>query len=131
WRCHGDEPRKAELDLTTLAGILKGGESGQAVVAGKPDESLLYEKVQSGAMPPLKKDRLSPAELETVRRWIGGGATSISEATITQHDVIPILLRHCTVCHGARRQEAGLDLRTKSAMLQGGKSGPAIVPTKP
>jgi mono/diheme cytochrome c family protein len=50
---------------------------------------------------------------------------------ITQHDVIPILLRRCTVCHGPRRQEGGLDLRTKAAMLMGGKSGPAIVPGRP
>src|SRR5204863_1159714 len=44
---------------------------------------------------------------------------------------IPILLRRCTVCHGARRQEGGLDLRTKASMLRGGKSGPAIVLEKP
>ena len=74
WRCHGEQSHKAELDLTTLAGILKGGESGPVVVPGKPDESLLYEKVQSGSMPPVKKDRLSAAEVETLRRWIGQGA---------------------------------------------------------
>ena len=50
---------------------------------------------------------------------------------VTQHDVIPILLRRCTACHGLHRQEGGLDLRTKAAMLRGGKSGPAIVPGKP
>lgn len=50
---------------------------------------------------------------------------------VTQHDVLPILLRRCIVCHGLRRQEGGLDLRTKSSMLKGGQSGPAIVPGKP
>src|SRR5262249_30193026 len=34
-------------------------------------------------------------------------------------------------CHGLRRQEAGLDLRTKAAILKGGKSGPAMIPGKP
>jgi hypothetical protein len=52
-------------------------------------------------------------------------------ATMTEHDVIPILLRHCTVCHGARDREGGLDLRSTASMLRGGKSGPAIVPGKP
>jgi Protein of unknown function (DUF1549)/Protein of unknown function (DUF1553)/Planctomycete cytochrome C len=52
-------------------------------------------------------------------------------ATPTQHDVIPILLRRCTVCHGAHRKEANLDLRSRAAMLRGGKSGPAILPGKP
>ena len=46
----------------------------------------------------------------------------------SQHDVIPIMLRHCTACHGRHRQEAGLDLRNRAAMLKGGRSGPAIVP---
>ena len=55
WRCHGEQAPKAELDLTTLAGILKGGESGPVVVPGKPDESALYEKVHERAMPPGKK----------------------------------------------------------------------------
>jgi hypothetical protein len=50
---------------------------------------------------------------------------------LNQHDVLPIVLRHCTACHGPRRQEAGLDLRSRAAMVRGGKSGPAIVPGKP
>src|SRR5207245_9454141 len=70
------------------------------------------------------------------RRWIGKGARARlpgqgPQPTLTQHDVIPILLRRCTVCHGARQREDGLDLRTKAAMLRGGKSGPAMVPGKP
>src|SRR5207245_8383504 len=63
--------------------------------------------------------------------WIEGGAKPTSGTAMTQHDIIPVLLRHCTVCHGLRRREADLDLRTKSAMLRGGKSGSAIVPSKP
>jgi hypothetical protein len=140
-RCHGQKPRRADLDVTTPAGILKGGESGPAVVLGKPDDSPLYEKVHTGAMPPGKNPRLSEAEVDTLRRWIaagapfspgqGGEAGPAPGAMVTQHDVLPILLRHCTVCHGLRRQEGGLNLRSRAAMLRGGKSGPAIVPGKP
>jgi hypothetical protein len=53
------------------------------------------------------------------------------KAAVSQHDIIPIMMRHCTACHGTHRQEAGLDLRTRSAILRGGKSGPALVPGKP
>ncbi len=134
-RCHGAKAHKADLDLSAPAGILKGGESGPVIVPGRPDKSLLFEKVHSGTMPPGKKDRLSATEVESIRRWINEGAKFGGEeatgAALTQHDVIPILLRRCTVCHGLRRQEAGLDLRTKTALLRGGKSGPAIVPGKP
>ncbi|MBI3462049.1 MAG: DUF1553 domain-containing protein [Planctomycetes bacterium] len=58
-------------------------------------------------------------------------ATPPADRPVTEHDVRPILLLRCTVCHGLRRQEAELDLRSKAAMLKGGKSGPAIVPGKP
>src|SRR5688500_15632205 len=68
-KCHGEKARKADLDLSAPAGLLRGGESGKAVVPGKPDESPLYEKVHSGAMPPKKEDRLSAAEIDTIRRW--------------------------------------------------------------
>jgi len=40
-------------------------------------------------------------------------------ATVSQHDVIPVLLRRCVMCHGQDTQERGLDLRTKSSMLEG------------
>jgi mono/diheme cytochrome c family protein len=133
-RCHGEKGHKAELDLRTPASVLKGGESGAALVPGQPEKSLLFQKVHEGAMPPAKKDRLSPADVDLIRRWIVAGAPAGTEAAATalnQHDVIPILLRRCTACHGARRQEANLDLRTKSSILRGGKSGPAMVVGKP
>jgi mono/diheme cytochrome c family protein len=133
-RCHAEKVRKGGLDLTTPAGLLRGGESGKVIVPGKPDESLLFEKVHTGAMPPKKVDRLAAAEVDLVRQWISAGAVTPAagaKAAVTQHDVLPILFRRCTPCHGAHRQEAGLDLRTRAAMLRGGKSGPAIVPGRP
>ncbi|QVL34104.1 DUF1549 domain-containing protein [Telmatocola sphagniphila] len=138
-RCHGEKIQKAELDLSSPTKIFQGGESGPAVVSRQPDKSPLFEKVHTGAMPPAKNERLTAAEVELLRRWISSGAKSDSEKNReiandlagTQHEVIPILLRHCIACHGSRRREGGLDLRTKAAMLKGGKSGPAIVPGKP
>ncbi len=130
--CHSAKAHKADLDLSSAAGVLKGGESGTVIVPGKADESVLFEKVHEGEMPPAKKDRLTSAEVETIRLWIEAGlSTDAAFKPVTQHDVIPILLRHCTVCHGRHRQEGGLDLRTVSSMKKGGKSGPAFVPGKP
>ena len=130
-RCHGEKTLKGELDLRSLSGVMKGGESGPVMVPGKPDESLLFEKIHNGEMPPSKKERLSDADVKTIRLWIENGAkASITETVatsgVTQHDVIPVMLRHCTVCHGVRRREGELDLRTKASMLRGGKSGPAL-----
>ena len=116
-RCHGGKTTRGDLNLTTPAGAMKGGQSGPVIVPGKPDDSLLYDKVHSGKMPPGQKDPLSAAEVDAIRRWIAAGARfgagEVTAAeTPTQHDVLPILLRRCTACHGLRRQEAGLDLRT-------------------
>ncbi len=57
-----------------------------------------------------------------------GSGTTSAASTVDHDTVLPILLLRCAVCHGLRRQEADLDVRTRAALLRGGKSGPAIVP---
>ena len=136
WRCHGPETQKGELALHTPVMIQKGSESGPVIVAGKSAESRLFEVIQHGEMPPEGQGALSAAEVDLVKRWIDSGAsfgadTVGSARAVTQHDVIPILLLHCTVCHGRHQQEGGLDLRNREAMLRGGKSGPAFVAGQP
>ncbi|MEE2707751.1 MAG: DUF1553 domain-containing protein [Planctomycetota bacterium] len=44
-----------------------------------------------------------------------------------EKDVLPILARSCHKCHGEKKREGKLDLRTVSAMLTGGDSGAALV----
>jgi mono/diheme cytochrome c family protein len=134
--CHGTQVKLKDLNLATEEAALKGSESGPVVVHGKPEESLLYKKIQSGAMP-VGKPHLSEKEIAIISSWIrGDGAAGetvqkVDNSPLTQDDVIPIFLTRCTVCHGLRKQEAGLDLRSKASMLKGGKSGPAIVLGKP
>lgn len=129
-QCHGDKIRRKELDLSSVAAALRGSGSGPVVVPGKPEESQLYRMVRSGAMP-VGKPHLSEREVTVVRSWIGSLADPTKDEKLSQHDVIPIMLARCSVCHGGRRQEASLDLRTRMAMLRGGRSGPAIVPGEP
>ncbi len=140
-RCHNDQAQKAELDLSTPQGLFKGGESGAAVVPGKLDESYLYDMVHEGAMPPEGEgQKLSARELEILETWISSGAPFAGEtdpaelvasAEVNNHEIEPLMLLRCAVCHGLRVQEGGLDLRTKTSMLKGGKSGPAIVLGRP
>ncbi|MFP6766265.1 MAG: DUF1549 domain-containing protein, partial [Planctomycetaceae bacterium] len=44
-----------------------------------------------------------------------------------ERDVLPILAANCLDCHGREQQQAGLDLRTVTAMLTGGEAGPVVV----
>src|SRR5262245_42162037 len=67
-KCHGEKTQKADLNLSTAGGILKGGESGKVIEPGKPDKSLLFEKIHSGEMPPKKEPRLAEAEIERIRQ---------------------------------------------------------------
>src|SRR5579872_719438 len=72
-RCHGEQKPKAKLDLRTKATILKGGETGPALVPGAAPKSLLWEKVSDDKMPP-DNDKLTAAEKALIRAWIDGGA---------------------------------------------------------
>jgi hypothetical protein len=56
---------------------------------------------------------------------LAGGVTHAVEVP-DEHNVIPILLRRCVICHGGEYQEGGLDLRTVESIRTGGKSGSAI-----
>ena len=134
-RCHDNNAKKGGLNLSTLEGVLAGGESGPVVAPKQPEASRLFDLVDQGEMPLDRQTQVSAAELDSIRHWIEGldpRETVGRPATLlSQHDIIPILLRHCTICHNQRRREGGLDLRTKASMLQGGKSGPALVPGEP
>jgi hypothetical protein len=43
-------------------------------------------------------------------------------------EIQPVLKASCYQCHGPERQEAGLRLDSRAALLKGGASGPAVVP---
>jgi hypothetical protein len=73
-RCHNETKQEAGLNLATQAGILAGGESGPAIVPGKPEESLLLEAIryESLEMPPTGK--LDDAVIAGIERWVAAGA---------------------------------------------------------
>ncbi len=70
--CHSGPDPKGKLDLSHRATAMAGGLSGVAVVAGRPDESWLWDQVNSDEMPP--KSPLSPEEKAVIRDWIASGA---------------------------------------------------------
>src|SRR6185295_13717533 len=43
--CHGGKATRHDLDLTTRESLLRGGSTGEVVVPGKAEESLLYKKI--------------------------------------------------------------------------------------
>jgi hypothetical protein len=78
-KCHGTEKPKGKLSLVSIEAILKGGNEGAAVVAGKVDESPLLQRVylplnDDEHMPPEDKEQLTAQETALLAFWIGSGA---------------------------------------------------------
>ncbi len=72
-QCHDSATKKGRLDLSLKAAAFTGGESGKVIVPGKATESLLWEQIESGDMPP-DSESLSANELKLIRQWIDDGA---------------------------------------------------------
>lgn len=75
--CHGSSKQKAGLRLDVKSEALRGGDEGPAIRPGQPEASLLLKRVLSEdpdiRMPP-KGARLTPEEIDLLRRWIAAGA---------------------------------------------------------
>lgn len=81
--CHGADPTKikGKLRLTSRAELLKGGESGPAIVPGDTQKSRLIEAVwyknEELRMPP--KGKLAAADIASLEAWVKNGAVWPSE----------------------------------------------------
>jgi mono/diheme cytochrome c family protein len=77
-RCHSHQAgkNKGGLLVDSRAALVKGGESGPALVPGHPDKSLLFRAVsyedENLRMPP--KGKLAADEIALVRAWLAAGA---------------------------------------------------------
>lgn len=69
--------------------------------------------------PSPKESKLKPLEIANVQRDI---------PVDFQTEIFPILSKHCLACHSQTKSEGELVLETPETILQGGESGPAVVP---
>jgi len=151
YKCHTTEAMGG-LRVDSIKDMLAGGDSGPAIIAGNPDNSLLITAIKQTTdlkMPPKGK-KLTDGEIDALVQWVKNGAAwDDNEAAkpvvplMTQvaakgspgeeffeTKVRPIFVNECSGCHGSR-QAGGLDITTRDGLLKGGKTGPAIVPGDP
>jgi len=137
FNCHGKSSPQLGLDLRTARLAIRGSQNGKVIVPGSPEKSLLWRKVSTREMPLAQfKLKLSDAEIETIRKWIEGGAHAEpvklpadvqAQFARFEKEIRPILTQRCVSCHGGDEPEAELDLRSLGSLVRGSKSGPVIV----
>ncbi|MFO0867757.1 MAG: PSD1 and planctomycete cytochrome C domain-containing protein [Pirellulales bacterium] len=72
YECHAADSRilQGGLRVDHRAGLLAGGDSGPAVVPGKPQESLLLKALRYDGLEMPPRGRLTAAVIEDFERWI-------------------------------------------------------------
>lgn len=79
YNCHSADTKNAGgLRVDDIDGLLTGGDEGPGIVPGKPDDSLVLERVLSNNPKrhmPKEGDSLSDTEVADLTAWIKGGAT--------------------------------------------------------
>ena len=90
--CHGNDESDLQggLDMRSLSAMLRGGDQDKpVVVAGKPDESPIYQAILRThndwqPMPPKEADKLDSEQIQWVKDWIAGGAPWPSAARVKE-----------------------------------------------
>ena len=85
--CHGEKKAAGKLRLDSADQINAFGEKDHLLVAGKPDESELYERLVLPAddkkRMPKGGDPLPEAEIALIKQWIEQGAVLAAAAAVT------------------------------------------------
>jgi hypothetical protein len=87
YECHGpavEEP-KGGLRLTSRANIVRGGDTGPAIVPNQPEKSLLIDAINYRGdyeMPP--KTKLPPDEIAVLTKWVSLGAPWPKETAVAE-----------------------------------------------
>lgn len=86
YKCHSADAKKLKGDLMLdhRAGVFKGGDTGPAIVSGKPEQSLLIEAIEYDnvdlEMPP--RGKLSDHQIADFTEWVKRGAPWPKEAAV-------------------------------------------------
>jgi len=77
--CHNPDKRQAELDVTSYETLMRGGETGAVISAGRPEQSALVKRIMlpsddEAFMPAEGRTPLTPRQVEIITWWVRSGA---------------------------------------------------------
>ena len=76
--CHMYVNASGGLNLTSYLSVMTNSNSGASVVPGDHANSLLWQRVNSGEMPPGNNPDLSSDEINLIAQWIDEGALEVA-----------------------------------------------------
>jgi mono/diheme cytochrome c family protein len=85
----------------------------------------------------MRRPSPTPSLLTAILLAVASGARADEpapteeQARFFEAKVRPVLAEQCAKCHGPDKQKSGLRVDSRAALLEGGDSGPAVVPGKP
>ncbi len=128
--CTGCHPNAGGLSLTTYDNVMDGGNSGMVIAVYNHSESDLWQRINSGIMPPGGND-LSQAQVNLIGQWINEGALpyEVNETDLDyDSEIEPIFQTSCSsgYCHGG--DAGGLTLLTYDELMEGGSHGEVVIP---
>ncbi|MDB5313213.1 MAG: domain, G-beta repeat [Gemmataceae bacterium] len=97
--CHSGSVVEGKFDMSTHAGVLKGGKRGAAVVPGKSAESNLFlfcARQKKPIMPPKSEEPLNSQEVSLIKLWVDEGAKAPTMARVKPKIVVdlpPVLVK--------------------------------------
>jgi len=98
-KCHSSSKKKGDLRLDIPELILKGGEHGPVIVAGKASTSELYTRLllpedDDKRMPPKGKTEISEEEIQIIKWWIDEGKAdfNVKVAQLNKSEVVNLAL---------------------------------------
>lgn len=116
--CHRGARAAEGLDLSSYAGIMAGSTSGDVVVSGNPDDSLLLLVMtheEEPAMPP-SGEKIPDADLAIIRDWISQGMLESPNSKPVPNTALP------------QPEEAAPSMPETESKVPG---GPALVGARP
>ncbi|MFN7140642.1 MAG: c-type cytochrome domain-containing protein [Limisphaerales bacterium] len=96
--CHSSQEPDGNFIMENFAALMRGGESGRALIPGKSSESLLVKYIEGNVekegkkrfMPPGNRKKLSSNEIALIKQWIDAGAQPPAEEIVKELRVLTI-----------------------------------------
>src|SRR5688572_8056861 len=94
--CHAVQDPEGKLVLETYDLLMKGGESGPAIIPDRSGESLLVKMIEgkfqkdgkTKVMPPGKREKLNKDQIALIRAWINAGAKPPADGAVVAKEIV-------------------------------------------